>query len=274
MASENVRKESPDGEVIDQIRIRYNGRDVVQKDRVAESVREMRPRAPISNAQGLLRHPSTFTEEEINYVVDCLKQNIPVYVIANMIQCERHTLAKLIHEMPELKELKEAKYENILDQAEFQLDRLNRAGNSTTIIYTLQSLGWKRGWGGQGSSAEREGGENGGSRIVMGVIPEEEVKRADEKIKELTGNNGGSSVADPLAMAMMEDKVKEEVGKAVEAAKPESIDADYVSNPPYGSGEGVVEGMNKAAVDQFSNIGGYGQQEDPWASGGDSMFFQ
>ena len=277
MASENVRKESPDGEVIEQVVFKKDNKEVVQKDGVAEAVRRMRPRAPLNQAAGLFKHPSTFTEEEINYVVDCLKQNIPVYVIANMIQCERHTLTKLINSMPELKALKEDKYENMLDEAEFQLDRLNKAGNAATIIFTLEKQGWKRGWGGQGTQMEGGGGGGGGDRIVMGVIPDEEVAAAEEKVKDIQAKNGGAVITDPMAMAMVQETVKEEVAKAVEAAKPEAIEADAVSSPPYAGGESVVDNDNQAAFNQYANMGGYGQMNgggDPWASGGDSMFFQ
>lgn len=279
MAGENVTKVSPDGVRIEQVVGTYDGKEKVQKDRVAEAVRKMRPRAPINQAAGFFKHPSTFEEEEVNYVVDCLKQNIPVYMIANMLQCERHTLYKLINGMPELKELKDAKYENMVDDAEFQLDRLNKAGNASTIIFTLQTMGYKRGWGGQGSQMEGEGqgGRGGGDRIVMGVIPDEEVAKAEETVKEIQAKNGGSVITDPMAMAMMQETVKEEVEKAVEAAKPEAIDEEdvEVSEPPYGGGESVVGLENQNSVNMYTNMGGYGGSgNDPWASGGDSMFFQ
>ena len=277
MASENIRRESPDGEVIDQVTAKYNGREVVQKDRVAEAVRRMRPRAPLNQAAGLFKHPSTFTEDEINFTVDCLKQNIPVYTIANMLQCERHTLSKVINSIPELKSLKDAKYENMIDEAEYQIDRLNKAGNASTLIFTLQTMGWKRGWGGQGSQSDGGGGGRGeADRIVMGVIPDEEVKRAEESVKEIQEKNGGAVITDPMAMAMMHETVKEEVAKAVEAAKPEAIEADAVSEPPYRNGESIIELDNQNSFQQYSQMGGYGQMagEDPWASGGDSPFFQ
>lgn len=277
MSVENVRRESPDGEVIEQVTAKYDTKDVVQKDRVAEAVRKMRPRAPINHAMGFFKHPSEFTEEEVNFVVDCLKQNIPAYTIANMLQCERHTLCKLINSMPELRELKEAKYENLLDEAEFQIDRLNKAGNSATIIFTLQSLGWKRGWGGQGSGGG-DGGDGEDSRIVMGSIPTEEVEKAEAQVREIQAANGGSVVTDPMAMAMMHETVKDEVEKAVEAAKPEAIEADSVSEPPYGGQkESIVDIDIQNGVQQYADMGGYRQQgteEDPWASGSDSMFFQ
>lgn len=279
MASENVTKVSPDGIRVEQVVSTYDGKEQVQKDRVAEAVRVMRPRAPINKAAGLFKHPSEFTEQEINYIVDCLKMNIPCYTIANMLQCERHTLSRLINSMPELKTLKDEKYENMLDEAEFQLDRLNRAGNPSTIIFTLQTQGRKRGWGGDGMDDEEGGRSGGGDRIVMGEISAEEVAEAERKVKEIQEANGGAVITDPLAMAMMQETVKEEVAKAVEAAKPEAIDAESVtvSEPPY-AGDGVVDGQKQAEFDQYANMGGYGQTQmgdaDPWASGGDSMFFQ
>ena len=157
--------------------------------------------------------------------------------------------------------------EPMLDEAEFQLDRLNKAGNASTIMFTLERQGWKRGWGGAGVQADSGIGGGNQSRIVMGIIPDEDVKEAEETVKKKQGgDNPGSSVTDPIAVAMMEQRIKEEVEKKVEESKPVAIEADAVSEPPYRQGEGSV-GISE---------GGYVQveEEDPWASGGESMFFQ
>ena len=73
------------------------------------------------------------------------------------------------------------------------------------------------------------------------------------------------------------ENVAAEAAKAVEAATPETVEAEVVSEPPYARGESVVDAANEGMFNQYGNMGqtGYGgQTDDPWASGGDSMFFQ
>lgn len=242
------------------------------KPRVAEAVMELKDRRPPLRGNGIFRHPTDWEENEINYIVDSLKANVPIHVIAKLVRCERHTLSKLINTMPELKQLAEEKYDNMVANAEFQADRLVQQGNAPMIMYVLDRLGGAK-WNGGG--AEGEGGGSGGSdRIVMGVIPDEEVKAAEALVKQKQDENGGAVITDPMAMAMVQETVKEEVAKAVEEAKPEVIEVGKdveVSDPPYG---GVSDGIN-------GDFGGmYGQPQmgmptdDPWASGGDSMFAQ
>ena len=94
---------------------------------------------------------------------------------------------------------------------------------------------------------------------MMGLISPEEVKAAQEKIE---ASKKQDEKVDPLKMAMEEEAVQAEVEKRVEEAKPQAIDIEdvQVSAPPYGDGE------------MYGGVGGYG--DDPWASGGDSMFAQ
>ena len=245
---------------------------------VARAVREMRSQAPMRAANGIFKHPSECTEEERNFIADCLKRNIPLYTIAGMIHCERSFLSRYIRNHPELQDLKDEQHENIVDEAEYQLDRLNKAGNASTIIFTLQTKGRKRGW-----TTEDIAGEGGGQeaeRIVMGVIPDEDVKEAEAAREKLTGQkSAGGVLTDPVTLAAMErmgKEVKEYVDRAVEDAKPKAIDADSaeVGEPPY-AGEGIgdggadfgmpVDGGMSPAMD-----GGF----DPWADGGDSPFAQ
>lgn len=271
MASENKLKVSPDGERSEPVTFKKDGREMVQKDRVADAVRRMLPRAPINNARGLFHHPQEFTEEEIKFTVDCLKQNIPVYVIAGMLQCERHTLSRLINSMPELVELKDAKYQNLVEQAEYQADRLVQGGNATMIMYVLDRLGGAK-WNPQ-MEGEGEGGSGEGDRIVMGLIPDEEVRAAEEKVRELAGKEGlpppATNLPSPMELSMMQDAVKEEVSKQMEAARPEVVDVGEdanVSPPPYGA-------ENYADYGQ-PPVGGMTDGADPWADGGNSPFFQ
>ena len=93
---------------------------------VATAVREMKSRAPLMAANGIFQHPPECTQEEQNFIADCLKKNIPVYVIAGMIHAEKSFLYRYIKNHPELMALKEEQGDNILDEAEYQIERLNK----------------------------------------------------------------------------------------------------------------------------------------------------
>lgn len=249
---------------------------------VIEAVKQMRPRAPKLRANGIFRHPPDWTEEELNYIADCLKLNIPIYTIAGMVHCERGALSRLIHRTPMLRQLKEEQHENMLDEAEYQADRLMKAGNSSMVMFVLQTLGKKRGWTTEEVASNEEGEQ---SRIIMGCIPDSEVAAAEKMIQDVregreakseqvsNGNEreqvkpktSGSGMINPMELAIIEDKVKEEVAIAVEASKPKAIDVESysVSDPPYES-------------ELMSDEVGLGQHgwsyTDPWAAGADSPF--
>lgn len=254
---------------------------------VIESVKKMRPRAPKLRANGIFKHPPDWTEEELNYIADCLKLNIPIYTIAGMVHCERKTLSQLIHRTPMLRQLKEEQHENMLDEAEYQADRLMKAGNSSMVMFVLQTLGKKRGWTTE-EAVEANGEEQ--SRIIMGCIPEAEVAAADKMIQDVREGRdpkaerivngeeseqtkpktGGVGMINPMEMAIIEDKVKEEVAIAVEASKPKAIDADSysVSEPPYAN-DNISEETSQWQQG-WSDMGS--ESEDPWAAGADSPF--
>lgn len=246
---------------------------------VARSVREMRSQAPMRAANGIFKHPSECTEEERNFIADCLKRNIPLYTIAGMIHCERSFLSRYIRNHPELKELKEEQGENIVDEAEYQLDRLNKAGNASTIIFTLQTKGRKRGW-----TTEDISGEGGGKdteRIVMGVIPDETVKQAEAEMEKIRGAkpNPGGVMTDPMAVAAMEQmgkEVKKYVDGAIEAAKPKAVEAEFVEvgEPPYGADGETADGTEYGSNGFGTSNPAMGVEPDPWADGVNSPFFQ
>ena len=253
---------------------------------VASAVRNMRSRMPSIRPNGIFRHPSDWTQEELDFIADCLKQNIPIYTIANMVHCEKHTLSTMIANNPELTRLKEDKYENLLDEAEYQADRLMKQGNASLVIHVLNTLGRKRGWTMEETGG---GGKDDGSRIVMGLIPDEEVQKADDAAKAIKGSEGGKTgtemLTDPVALAAVEDMVKGEVEKRVSEMTADAIEVEGTASPPaYAEkpqgGESVVELAERQDMDSYmsTGAGGYGQtggdMDDPWASGADSMFFQ
>ena len=250
----------------------YDGRQVEVRPSVAGAVREMRSRSPAVRPKGIFHHPATWEQEELDFVADCLKQNIPIHTIANMVHCERHCLARLIESRSELKQLKEDKYENLLDEAEYQADRLMKAGNAPIVIHVLNTLGRKRGWG--VDSNEGDGGEHD-SRIVMGIIPAEEVQSAETAVKEAeaaVAGGGGIAASDPMQMALVDEAVKTEVDRRTNVVEAEGT----ASASPVGN-ESIVDENTQEEVGGYMAVGGgYSAPslDDPWAAGADSPFFQ
>lgn len=249
------------------------------KPTVASAVRSLRDRMPALRPNGIFRHPNDWTQEELDFIADSLKMNVPIYTIANMVHCEKHTLSTLISKTPELRELREQKYDNLLEEAEYQADRLMKAGNSSLVIYVLQTLGRKKGWTTEDAAA---GGKEDESRIVMGIIPDEEVKKAEEDVKAVKGGdqNPAGMITDPVALAAVEGMVKEEVAKRTEEMKPKAIDVDSVSKPKYEQGESVTDVAEQRDFTEYGAMGmgasnpSMGADADPWSDGANSMFFQ
>lgn len=252
------------------------------KPTVAAAVRSVRDRMPPVRPNGIFRHPADWTDEEIAFIADCLKQNIPIYTIANMVHCEKHTLSTMISKNPELNRLKVEKYENLLDEAEYQADRLMKQGNSSLVIYVLQTLGRKRGWTTEDAGG---GGKDEDSRIVMGLISEEEVKKAEEDVKAVRASDPNpaermaAAMTDPATIAAMEGIVKDEVDRRMNVVEAEGTSKSPIgANPP--SGESVTDIVEQQEFAQYGATGlgpanpGMGADADPWAEGADSMFFQ
>ena len=258
-----------------------DGRERAVKPSIAGAVRAMRERMPAVRPNGIFQHPDDWTQEELDFIVDCLKQHIPIYTIANMVHCERHALGRLINRTPYMKELIENRYEDFIEELEYQFDKLIKAGNVAMVIHGLNTIGKRRGNIWTEGAVQEGGGGDSESRIVMGLIPQEEVDKAEganNKIKEeFEKTNGANTSINPMQMAITQEMVKEEVSKQVEAMKPEAIEADAVdvSSPPYQSGESVTDVAIHQDYESYGNTGaGYPQQADPWASGADSPFFQ
>lgn len=251
------------------------------KPAVAEKVRTLRERRPSIRPNGIFHHPKDWTQEEMDFIADSLKANVPIYTIAKLVHCEKHTLSRLIKHTPELLELKNDQHENILDEAEYQADRLAKAGNASIIMYILQTLGRKRGWSTQDMPSE--GGGEATSRIVMGEIPLEEVKRANETVAskrapgEADPNDVNNILTDPVKLQAVKDVVSEEVSAQMKKNGMDAIDVEGRSSSPLGEGESVVDMERRMSVDQYSNMGGGfdgGMGDDPFADGANSMFFQ
>lgn len=259
---------------------RDESREFTARPSVMGAVQELRSRRPAMRAKGIFKHPPEWTQEEKDFIADALKMNLPIHTIAGMVRCERHTLSSLIEKTPELRQLREEKYDNMLDTAEYQADRLMQAGNASMVMFVLQTMGRKRGW-----SSEDQPGEEGDaeSRIVMGLIPEEEVSKADAVVKETKAGdrNAGGVLTDPVALAAVQEtvdnavqsRIEERVKAAVETALPKPIDVNdvKVSEPSYSDMESTAAEfgpMGFGAMNPAMDAG------DPWADGGNSMFAQ
>lgn len=248
-----------------------DGKQMGMRPTIAGAVRQMNARRPAVKPNGIFRHPDVWDQEELDFVADCLKQNIPLYTIANMVHCERHTLSRVVNSRPELRQLLEDKYENLLDEAEYQADRLMKAGNSAIVIHVLSTLGRKRGW----AEDSQSGGGGDEGRIVMGLIPADEVQKANDETAELQKNLGLTKI-DPLQMALTEETVKKEVDRRMNVVEAEAAEVKPVELGSD-SGESVVEIAEQQDVEGYMAMGGAMQPDtgpDPWASGADSMFFQ
>lgn len=257
----------------DGIKVQENGeisgtidgtRTVNLRPTVAEAVKEMRRKAPPLRGNGLFRHPPDWTQEEINFIVDGLKKHVPLYILAGQLHCERHTLSRLVQNNPELRRLREDVYEDLWETTVYQTDRLMQAGTPSVVIAMWDRLGPKHGFGPNAETGESEGD----GRIVMGIIPEEEVKKAEDEVSAVRGkpaSNPGGVMTDPMTMALIEETVKDEVTAAVEASKPKAIEADSVEvgEAPYAEEETPAPNYGYIGA---SSIG------DPWAAGADSPF--
>lgn len=252
------------------------------KPTVAEAVRSVRDRMPAVRPKGIFRHPADWTEEELAFIADCLKQNIPIYTIANMVHCEQHTLSALISKDPELTRLKLAKYENLLAEAEYQADRLMKQGNAAMVIHVLNTLGRKKGWATEDTPG---GGKEDSGRIVMGIIPDDEVERAEATVEAARKSDPNpaermvEAMTDPATMAAMEGMVKSEVDRRMNVVEAEGVSESPIGRRPAGGGS-VTDIAEQREYSQYGATGigtvdaNMGTDPDPWAEGADSMFFQ
>ena len=263
-------------------KIIVDGKEIAVKETIADSVREMAGRRPPLRANGLFRHPPDWTQEEMDFIADGLKRHLPLHIIANFVHCERNCLKRLIDRTPELRELQEQKYDVFLDTAEYQLDRLMNSGNVAAVIYALDKLGYKRGWGGEG----RDGDGGSSDRIVMGTIPEEDVKAAEEKVEAAKKEDVAAGLLANLtnpgtlaAMSQMGEDIRKEAEKAAERAveerMPKAVDAESVEvgEAPYAEETGETFGPNGFGMANPA-MGGGMEMTDPWAAGAESPFFQ
>lgn len=263
----------------DRVKMTINGQEKILKPSVAQAVGTLRQRMPSLRSNGIFKHPPDWTQEEIDFIADSLKMNVPIHTIAAMVHCEKHCLGRMIRDNPELNRLKEDQKENILDEAEYQIDRLSRQGNASAVMFILERLGRKRGWGQQEYVAEEEGERSG--RIVMGMIPSDEVEKAETERAEVTkadkanvaSESGGGSkniLTDPVQLQAVRDIAAEEAAKA----KPPVIEVVAQVSPPHGyADENVGGGFDSGSIG-YNGMGMDMGTDDPFSDGANSMFFQ
>ena len=202
-ASEVLRQDSltPDGDMPE------NGVsvvDAVREDRAARGALTPRYKdgtnlTDLGHPFAMYRHPSEFTEEEDEVIINGLLANLPLYMIAAKLNCSRQLVSKHIKESKLLSEAYADAQESFIDNVEWQAKRLIDSGNAAMIMFALQTKGKDRGWGQEPVRDE----DLEDSRIIIGEIPAEEVDAANAKVKELeaeagvgTGSEGGASPAE------------------------------------------------------------------------------
>lgn len=220
---------------------------------------------------GIFSHPPDWTEEENEVIAAGLRAMLPLWAIGEKVHCERHALARHIEDDPGLRQLKIDCRESFLDTAEYQAYRLIQAGNPTMTMFALERQGKKRGWGQQ----DEMQGQKEESRIVMGLIPEGEVKEAEATIAGLKADGtipeGEISAAtDPMTAAIEAQAAADSALEHLEkmengtSQQPEEVRAESVSAPPYAE--------DGEQMPQTFDDGGYDDPEMAFDDGGNSPF--
>lgn len=201
------------------------------------------PQLPVA-PNGIFRHPNTWTEEEDAIIARGIKAHLPLQVIGTKVNCERGTLSKHIKNTPELAALFEDAKEDFVDRAEYQIDRLMQAGNAAAVMFTLERMGRKRGWG-QQEYIEQKGEDD---IIQFTPIPESEIQRADSIRKEMGAVEDDQVMvgqipveetkvfeSDPLKQEMVAEQAADDIQaqKEAEAQTPKPVETARVSPPPY-----------------------------------------
>lgn len=218
------------------------------KDKMSESALEASrniPQLPVA-PNGIFRHPSTWTDEENEIIARGIKAHLPLQVIGTKVNCERGTLSKHIKNTPELLQLFEDAKEDLVDRGEFEADRLMRAGNPAMVMFVLERMGRKRGWGQQEYVAPK----NEDDVIQFTAIPDSEIDRAkaimeekgavaddqiaigeiDPKDMPQEGEKSEVFVSDPIKQAQMQEAAAQE---ETEHPQPMEIRGATVSPAPY-----------------------------------------
>ena len=183
---------------------------------------------------------------------------MPLYIIAQKVNCERHALVKHINSMPEIMALREDMDEAKLDDAEYQMGRLITQGNPTMIMWFLDQKGGKRGYG---MKAQTEGGEGGGEqRIVMGSIPAEAVEEANKYVESVKGEESKVAELDPQTLAKIQEDAAANEERIAEAETPqEGGEAEHGDVPPFMIDGDIPSGFEDAehefADGEFSPFG-------------------
>lgn len=210
------------------------------RDKISETALEASrniPQLPVA-PNGIFRHPSTWTAEEDEIIARGIKAHLPLQVIGTKVNCERGTLSRHIKNTPELAELFEDAKEDLVDRGEYEADRLMRAGNPSMVMFVLERMGRKRGWG-QQEYVEPRGEDD---IIQFTAIPDEEVERAESIRKEkgaveddqiTIGEISQNEVfeSDPIKQELKIEELSAEVKK--EPQEPKPVKEVQVSPPPY-----------------------------------------
>lgn len=251
----------PGARSVSNVGVREPGVNLLRPE-AAEAVKRVK-RLPV-RPNGIFKHPSTWTEEEDNVIIELLRAKVPLHIIALKVNAERNSLSKHIKNTPELAQLAADMREAVIDNAEYMADRLVTAGNPTMIMFMLERLGKSRGWG----AVDVENNDGADNRIVMGVIPEDDVKGADEFIERVAPDREKNSVfvGDPVKMAQIEEKVIAEAEaenaqreSEYSSANADAIEAEAVEEgrEEVSSGDVLTEAESLFDMDGDSPFGGF-----------------
>ena len=246
---------TPGSDVVSNVGMRVPGVNILRSDIAAAIART--PRLPVRK-NGIFRHPNDWTEEEDAVIIELLRAKVPLYIIAQKVNCERHALVKHINSMPDIMALREDMDEAKLDDAEYQMGRLITQGNPTMIMWFLDQKGGKRGYG---LKAQTEGGEGGGEqRIVMGSIPAEAVEEADKYVESVKGEESKVAELDPQTLAKIQEDAAANEERIAEAETPqEGGEAEHGDVPPFMIDGDIPSGFEDAehefADGEFSPFG-------------------
>lgn len=239
------------------------------KEKISESALEAArniPQLPVA-PNGIFRHPNTWTEEEDAIIARGIKAHLPLQVIGTKVNCERVTLSRHIKNTPELASLFEDAKEDLVDRGEFEADRLMRAGNPSMVMFVLERMGRKRGWG-QQEYVERKGEED---IIQFTAIPDSELARA-EAIRQEMGAVEDDQVmvgeipkdeankvfeSNPIKQEQMLDEAQWELKeqRQKEAQASETVEEAKVSPPPYEGSEQPMQAQNQPDDEDWDSDG-------------------
>lgn len=166
------------------------------------------------------RHPSKFNSYEDKIIAAALLTRQPIYKICETIRCSRSTLLKHIEEDDDLRMIREDVKGMECDRIEEGIEELVDMRHPGVLMWKAEKLLPHK------YGKDRAVEEEDDSRIVLGIIPEEELVAADRLLEEAASKPpeaGLAALLDVEAMKKVEDAVS---GKQKEDSAPTLAEVD------------------------------------------------